>query len=404
MSTEDTEHAAKIERIIAFITGAKTLDEAAEKILTEIPDSRLLPGGNFPPEAIEGETPEQRLARINPEGLLVIDPKELPELFSVHYPALVERARELNEVCQQWQDDHRTRAGAWEDIADDAENAALADLIRQLDDFAKEVDETRKKVKVNVYEAVLHIDGWFTRGLSDPVMEVRGLPRMVSGKRIQPGMWTMQWAQTQYLVAKADRERREKEAAAAEAAKIARQKEQEARELAAAEAKRIAELEQQGISKEEATEIAQVDTDQAAAAADSARATSSLIGSLASQSDSALVRQHTAMGTTVGLRGKWDFEVTNIMHLCAAIGAPLLMDDAFVRDVAVGSMIGPAAAREAMKAAAKLLMPNGQAIPASFVTTDDKNIRAAITARTAPLREALGLRIFQAVSAQRRGG
>ena len=355
-------------------------------------------GHNMPPD--EPETPEQRLAKIDPERLVVVETAEIPTLLDLHYPDLKARAAEMLAACRQWQADHKTPAGGIIDVKDDEENGRLGDLIRQLDDFTNEADEARKRVKLRVYEAGLQIDGWFKGGLADPVADIRGVTRTVGGKRYAPGPGTMQFAQTKYLTDKAERERQAREAAAAAAAREAQRKADEARRLAQEEAQRIAALQAEGAAAEEAQEIAQAETDQAAAAADAAQASSALIGSFATEPASALVRQQTATGTTVGLAGRWTFEVTDLPALCLAVGASALTKEEFVNKVAAASLVGVAAARAILQAAAQVLTQGGS-IPATFIATDDKNIRAAITARTAPLRQAPGLRIYQEQSARR---
>ena len=367
---------------------------------TEKPDPRLSIGGNAPPEP----TPEERLRAVNPESLLVIDPEELPALLALHYPALVERGNEVLARCEEWRENHRTKAGGWIDVKDDTENGNLADLVRQVDDFADEVNEARQKVKLKVFLAGQKIDGWFNGGLKDPVGEIRGVTQRVSGRAVPPGPGTMQWAQTKYLTDKAERERQARDAAAAAARAEADRRIAEARRAALEERLRKEALEAEGAAPEEAQEIAEAETNQAAAVADAAQASSALVGSYAAQPDRALVRQTTATGTTVGLSGRWDFEVTDMRELCLAVGAPLLMGEAFVNKVAATSLAGVAGCRVVLKAVVDILTHDSGPLPATFLTTEDKSIRAAITARTAPLRAAAGLRIFQNVSARRRGG
>jgi hypothetical protein len=370
--------------------------------MTETTDPRLAPGGNFPPEEVETE--EDRLLEIDPENLVVISPDRLPKLFELHYPDLKERAAKMLATCQKWQQDHKSQAGGWLPIQDDAENGRVGDLVVQLDDFAKEVDETRKAVKEKIYLAGQQIDGWFTRGLSEPVMDIRGVTRTVSGKRYPPGPGTLQFSQTAYLTAKAEAERLAREAAAKAAEVEAKRKADEARLAAEQEQQRIATLRYEGLSADEAQQIAYAEIDQASAAADNALASAAEVSAYASEPAGALVKQHTATGTTIGLGGRWTFEVTNLAELCLAVAAPLLMRDDLAQRVAAGSQIGVAGAQVVLRTLASLFMPNGVPVPASFVTTDDKQIRAALTAKTAPLREAPGVRVYQEMAARRRGG
>jgi hypothetical protein len=390
------------QRIMELMLSSTTLDAAADAILAALPDPRLAPGGNNPPEEIETE--QQRLLGINPEALLVLEPDELPTLFDLHYPALVERAGEVLGRCQEWQGEHRTKAGGWIDVKDDAENGKLADLVRQVDDFADEVEEARKKVKKRVFEAGQKIDGWFNGGLKDPVGLIRGVTQRVNNRAVPPGPGTMQWAQTKYLTDKAERERQERALAAAAAQLDADRKIAEARQAAQEEEQRKAALEAEGVAPEEAQEIAEAESNQAAAVADAAQESSALVGSYAAQPERAMVRQTTATGTTVGLAGRWDFEVTDIRELCLAVGAPLLTSETFVNRVSATSMAGVSGCRAVLQAVVDILTHESGPLPATFMATEDKSIRAAITARTAPLRSAPGLRIFQNVSARRRGG
>jgi hypothetical protein len=398
------------ERIIDVVMNqakGKTFGQMADAILAEIPDSRLTVGGNYPPpdETIEPESREDFLLSVDPESLLRLEPAELPELFATHYPFLVDRAAELKAMCEQWQADHKTQAGGWIDIKDNLENEKVAEIIRQADDFADEVDGTRVRVKARIREAGDQIDGFFKRGMAEPVIDIRGVTRTIGGKKYLPPPGSMQFAQTKYLVDKAERERQQREAAAKLAQEEANRIAEAARRLAEAERQRIADLEAEGVDAQEAQDIAQSETDMAAAQADAAQASSSLIGSYATAPAGALVRQRTAMGTTIGLTGRWTFDEDNVdmTQLCAAVGAPALTRPAFIEQVAVSCLVGAAGVKVVLEAAARLLAPNGP-VPATFVATDGKNIRAAITARTAPLRSVPGLTIFQQQSASRRGG
>jgi hypothetical protein len=401
------------ERILGLVMnggGGRSYKELTDAILAEMPDPRLSIGSNHPPEPMaepEPESDEERLLGIDPENLVRVPPAELPELFRIHYPDLAARAIEMKAMVEKWQTDHKTPAGGWIELRDDDENADVALLMRQVDDFAGEVEETRVRVKSLVRAAGISIDAYFKGGMIEPVADVRGVTHTVSNKKYPPGPGTLQFAQTAYLIAKAAREAQQRLLAAQAAQREADQKTEDARKLAAAEKQRIADLEAEGVAPEEAQEIAQAETDTAAAAADAAEESSALIGSYTTASTNEMVRQRTATGTTIGLSGKWTFEVNEpggMIDLCLAIGAPALMRESLIQKVAAASLIGQAGAKAVLEAAAKVLMPNGASIPATFVTTDDKNIRAAITARTSPMREAPGLRIYQEQSARRRGG
>lgn len=359
-------------------------------------------GGNNPPELLpDDQTEEQRLLAIDPEQLVKVDPERLPEFFRLHYPALEERAAELLERCRQWQADHKTTKGGLVEIKDDAENNALADFIIMIDDFAKEVEEARKRVKQDVYTAGLQIDGWFTRGLAEPVMGIRGVTRIVGGRKYPPEPGSMQFAQTAYLNAKVEKDRQDRLAAAAAAAADAIRKADIARQAAEEESSRAKALEGAGLAPEEAQAVAEVATDRAAEAADSARQTSALIGQFAAERPAAMARTHTATGTTLGLRETYEFEVTSLGALCLAVGAPKLHDLDLQRRVAAASQIGPTAVSAVLSALVGVLVP-GEPVPASFVAPDATAINQAIRRKVAPMRECPGIVIRSVASAARR--
>ena len=405
MSTDELR--SRVAALILRSGSRRTAGEIADDILSEIGEAqRLGPKGNMPPEELEPESEEDRLLAIDPEHLMQLAPAQLPRLFDVHYPSLAQRGLEMREKCKEWQAAHRSVKGALIDIRDDDENAELSDLMVQLDDFADEVEETRRKVKADVYESGLKIDGWFKAGLVDPVMEVRGVTRTVSGKKQLPGPGTMQFAQTKYLNDKVERERQELERQRQAAEAEAQRKAEEARLAAEQEAERARALQREGIAPEEARDIAEAQTDQASEEAESAQQTSALIGSYAAAPAKEIARQHTASGTTVGLRGSWEFELLpgGMIDLCLAAAAPALMRPDLQARVGAAASMGPAAVTSVLNALAQSLMVNGAFVSPGFLTTEDKAIRAAIQNKSAPLRECPGLRIFQNLSAQRRAG
>jgi hypothetical protein len=296
-------------------------------------DPRLGLGANFPPEP----TVTERLSAIDPERLIVCDVSELPVLFGLQYAALIERAAELTQGVDRWKEAHKNGAIS---IADDTENDALSDWMRQLRDFAGddgEVESTRKRVKRVVYEAGKVIDAYFGE-LGRPIMTAHG-----PSKHAMVG--TLQYAQTQYLLAKEAKARAERERIAREAEALAREQAEEARRLA--EAGRDAEADKATDRALETEAAAQAMTQDAQAPARD------------------LVRSRSALGTTTSLAGSWDATVTDIKALCRAIA-------------------------------------DGKA-PETFVAPEMAAIRQAIRRKVSPMRECAGLKIEQTYSARRSG-
>jgi hypothetical protein len=332
-------------------------------------DARRGIGGNFPPEetADAPQSEEERLLAIDPEHLVVVETAELGPLFDLHYRDLKQRGADLLAECQDWQDAHRTPKGGIVPVKDDAENGDLADRIVKMDTFSREAEEARKKVKLAVYNAGLAVDGWFKGGLVDPVMAIRGVAAKVGNRSYPPGPETMAGAQTAYVVEKAERERKERERIAKEAQEEANRKAIAARQAAEQEAARAAALERSGLAPEDAQALAEVATDRAAEAADSAQQNSALIGSYATETPREVVRQHTASGTTIGLRETWGFNENSVDMV------------ALCKGVVDGT------------------------VPTTFVTVIPQAINQAIRARINPLRQCPGLIIAPVASAARRG-
>lgn len=279
---------------------------------------------------------DNRLRGIDPEKLLVVDVDELPDLLEVQYAAIAERGMELLSRVVDWKEEHQNGAVP---IANDAENGDLTDMMKQLRDFAAdngEVYAARRKVKIQPYTAIKIIDGWFNN-LSDPILEILG-----AGKAAPLG--TMQYAQTQYLVAKGRREQAERDEVARKAQAAADELVRQAQVLAASHAS------QADLSKA---------VDRAVAAEDAAHATAS--DAAAPIRD--MVRSRTAMGHTSTLATTWDFTLVDMKALCAAVAAGT--------------------------------------VPVTFVTTNDQAIRLAIRAKQAGLRGCPGLDISQTFSARR---
>ena len=84
MSQPENETARLRQRIIDLVIDSRNLDAAADAILAEMPISHAGIGHNSPPEPVAEELPEERLLRVNPERLVVIDTADFPALFDVH--------------------------------------------------------------------------------------------------------------------------------------------------------------------------------------------------------------------------------------------------------------------------------------------------------------------------------
>lgn len=277
-----------------------------------------------------------RLRGIDPERLLVLEVEEIADLLEVQYAGIAERGTDLLARVVYWKEEHKNGAVA---IADDAENGRLSDLMKQLRDYAGDNGEvfiTRRKVKTQPFDAIKKIDGWFNNR-SDPILDVLG-----QGKNAALG--TMQYAQTQYLVAKGRREQEERDRVAREAQAFADELTSQARLLAERQAPSTAvgQAIERAIEAEEAANATA--TDAAAPLRD-------------------MVRSRTAMGTTSTLATSWDFSLLDIKALCRAVAAGT--------------------------------------VSTTFITTNDQAIRLAVRAKQAPLRECPGLEIKQTFSARR---
>ena len=323
---------ARMRMVVAHLT--ETLSDAdalVDDLLTELPAAHGI-GDNNPPEPIFD------LEAIDPERLVIVPTDQLAALFDLQYKALVERHAELLAGASRWMDQHE---GGRKPIVDDAENDATSDFMRQISGFAGdtgEVETTRKKVKLCVYQAGLAIDAWFGNLRAD-IMALHGPTK-------NPPMNSMQYLQTQYLVAKARKEAAERQRLADEAAAEAKRKAEEARKLAEQDAPEEAVEAVTEVALEAEVRAAEIAIDAAAPARD-------------------MVRSRSAMGTTTGLRTEWTAVVTDMMALCKAVA-------------------------------------EGKA-PVTFVTADLPTIQRAVRAKVAPVRECPGLEIKETFSASRRG-
>lgn len=305
-------------------------------------------GGNMPPE----ETPPEPPA--DPEHLLRVAAADLGALVESQYAPLWARNAEISRDAKAWLDDHD---GGSKPIADDTENNALSDQMRQIDDHVKEIEETRKKISEPLHAAWKASIAVFAT-LADPLQAIRGIGR-------QPPANTMQFMQTAYLVAKARREQAERERIAREAEEEARRKEAEARRAQEEEEARIAQLEAAGVRADDAANAVMGQTDRLVTEADEAAANAQAVAQSAAAPVRDLVRQRSAVGTTTSLQGQWDAVLTDIRKLCRAVA-------------------------------------DGDA-PVTFVMADMTAIRQAVRRKQDPVRQCAGLDIKQTFAARRSG-
>jgi hypothetical protein len=305
-------------------------------------------GANMPPE----ETPLE--APADPEHLLRVTAADLGALVEKQYAPLWARNAEIKRDAKAWLADHD---GGSKPIADDTENNALSDQMRQLDDHVKEIEEARKKVSEPLHAAWKAAIAAFAP-LADPLQAIRGVGR-------QPPANTMQFMQTAYLVAKARREQAERERIAREAEEEAARKEAEARRAQEEEDARIAQLKAAGVREDDATTAIMGQTDRLMVEAAEADANAAAIAQAAAAPIRDFVRQRSAVGTTTSLQGQWDAVLTDIRALCRAVA-------------------------------------NGKA-PVTFVMADMGAIRQAVRRRQDPVRECAGLTIAQTFAARRSG-
>jgi hypothetical protein len=280
-----------------------------------------------------------RLASLDPEHLLLVSQDEIQPLLALQYAPLTERNVDLVKRGQELLDLFWNGGTGKVEITSDADTNRASDLYKQLADHAGrrtvdrqgkatytegEIRETRDKVVKPLREAIAATDSFFS-AQRDAVGEIMG---------------AITAAQLAY-----------NEAKRAEVAARLRREAQEAQEKATAaiEAARKAKTADAPVAIEQAL-AAEAKADEAAA--------------VAAGPMTAAMRTQSAMGTTTGERGTWDFAVLSMMDLCKAV-------------------------------------VDGTA-PVTFLTTVDQAIRLAIRARQAPLRECPGLEIKQVFGVQRR--
>jgi len=252
---------------------------------------------------------DDRIGHNQPPPDLKIGEALREELRDLHAD-LVRRKGELMAMADDFDADHAT-------VEDEETSGILAGVITQIMGAAKIADKTREGVKVPYLEGGRIIDGFFIAGLKTP-LETRAA--QLNAK------------QTAYQRAKADRVRREAEAAAAKARaeEDARRREAEKAErerLAAARAarkamddeaaalyaeRRATEAKQRAEAAREAEQRARIEREQQAKiAASNAASRSRTRGAYA----------------VVSLRTTWHFKVTDISKVPAqylAVNEPLV--------------------------------------------------------------------------------
>ncbi len=245
-------------------------------------------------------------------------------------------------------------------MASEDENIALADRIRIADEHCKEVEEARTRIAQPLHRAWTAVNGWFGN-LTSPVEEIRG-----TGKGPAPN--TLQAMQTAYLVTKAEAERKRLEAIQRGAEERERLAREEAERLRREEEARVRQLQQAGQATQEAVDEVYRQTDEAVANAEAAAKQADQIAAAVAQPTHRLATSRGAV-STASLTGTWECEVDEgaggMMALCKAIA--------------------------------------GGTVPVTFVTLERAAINQAIRRKENPLRQVPGLRIWQELSARRRG-
>jgi hypothetical protein len=235
-------------------------------------DSEIKPGDN-------------RLRGIDPEKLLVLEIDEIHPMLEVQYPDLPKRAEELLAKAIEWATKHK-RDGVIV-ILNDAEMNHASDVYKQLLGFAGdtgEVEETRKKVKLKPFQAAQSIDAWFKN----------------KRERLVGAMGVIDAAQN----ARANKVRADEQA---QRARIAREADELAQKLIA------------DAKKADAPDIALDIAMEAESIAEEARAA-------AGAPSVDLTRTRSTMGVTTSQSEKWDYTVTSIRELCAAVAAGKVSD------------------------------------------------------------------------------
>lgn len=211
------------------------------------------------------------LAGITPENLLPIDPTDLPMLLKREYPELAARGDALVANLVNWIKDHSINGVLTLD--GDSEMSEGSEHFKQIQAYAKEVDEARTKVSGPLNIAFRTINAWFNR-LADGV------------GHYGPGINAAQQARMRRVMAAQAAFRKAEIEAAQERARV------------------LAELAAQDERNEKAALEAQQEVEDAQVAISVPAAT----------------RLHSGLGVTTSGSQRWIGTVTDIKALCAAIG------------------------------------------------------------------------------------
>lgn len=277
---------------------------------------------------------------VSPENMVRIPADAIPAFLTEEFADLKARADEFVAAIARWMDDHD---GGKVAIADDAEHVILTDWLVQMRQFSGptgEVEEVRQRIAAPIHALWKAVNQWFG-DLRSPIEDSIGPAR---GARIG----TLNYAQADYLIRKQQAERAERERLAREAQVEAERLQREAAAAAAAES--------------------------AAPNEDTREATDAAVQEAADGVYRAQLAQHAVMPTdhsrfrtaraSVGLASTWTYEIEDIRALAEAVA-------------------------------------QGKA-PVTFLTVNDRAIKAAINDKAAPMRSVPGLRIFEQFNVSRR--
>lgn len=309
------------ERLAWIITDNADADDVPgliDEIVSLVSAQRGI-GDNLPPEPID---PEAKLRAINPEHILALPVADISPMLDLQYVPLVERSAELLARAEAWFKSHKHEATGRAVIASDVDTNAASDLYRQLKDHAGdngEVEETRKKVKAEPYQATKIIDSWFAN-LRD---------------RLTGAMKIIDASQNAYATAKAAREKLEREHVA-EAARLEAKRIADEEQAKLDEAKRLADeaIERARLSGDDDAIDAAVEAEakfvdqqiEAATAVNRAEDDAQIAVAQANASVADLTRTRSVLGTTTSTATSWGWELTSMIDLCRAVAegrAPL---------------------------------------------------------------------------------
>ena len=220
------------------------------------------------------------LKGVNPERLLILDIEQISPMLNAQYGALVERGSELLDHLLEFVEENSNADGKLI-LRNDGQMNHASDLYRQVQSFCGaqgETEETRKRVKIQPWQACKAIDAWFSQ-------------------------FTDRFAGVLAVITQAQNERANKIREDERMARI------RAVAAAEAEAKRLLEEARKAATPETLDRAIQAETvleeAQIAVAAPAVE----------------LTRTRSALGVTTSQSEKWTYEVDDIRALCAAVAA-----------------------------------------------------------------------------------